>query len=126
MLPLLGARTTVRVRRWESGAYATSGEQAGEYVRGAKTIITIRAAIQPLSPSDLKLLPENERSTARLKMYAAVEPLLRTADAVGNEVADEVEYEGKWWLVGGRSSYPDGVIPLRHIRYVLRKPEVVQ
>jgi hypothetical protein len=59
-------RQTLLVKRRSVGAY----DIAGFYkVQGSHTTVTITASIQPVSGSDLILLPENRREEELLKLY---------------------------------------------------------
>ena len=59
-------RQSLSVRRKAEGAY----NDAGFYeVVGSDTMLSITASIQPISGSDLVLLPENRREEELIKLY---------------------------------------------------------
>ena len=59
-------RQTLTVKRRSVGAY----NNAGFYeVQSSNTTLTITASIQPITGSDLVLLPENRREEELLKLY---------------------------------------------------------
>ncbi len=90
---LLGAADIER-RRYAAGTW----DSTGSYVRGATTVGTISASVQPLNGKDTKSLEEGERASDWRKVYTAsdLEPVDQTegADAAGDRLLiDGLLYE---------------------------------
>ena len=73
--------------------------------------------VQPLTPDDLKALPEGERTIKRLKAFGKCK--LASADEFSGTPGDRLYYEGLWYECTSSNSW-DGT-PLAHYesRFVL-------
>lgn len=107
---MLGA-STYTVTRWAAGDYST-----GTFVPGAASQFEIEGSVQPLSGSDLLLLPEGERVRARCKMYSRSE--LKTASIKDQTPADRLSVEGRDLDVQSVSAFRNSG-SLSHFKYVL-------
>jgi len=107
---MLGAQAYI-VKRRAAGTYTN-----GTFVPGAESQISIKGSVQPLSGSELLLLPEGERVRAKCKMYS--HDGLKTASVNDATIADRV-------VVEGRDLEVHSVAPFRnegslsHFKYVL-------
>ena len=59
--------------------------------------IRIRASVQPARPVDLEFMPEEMRTRAAVRIYAA--KALRVSDDERGQKADRVLYQGEWYEV---------------------------
>lgn len=107
---MLGAQTYT-VKRHAAGDYST-----GAFVPGAESQFDVVGSVQPLSGSELLLLPEGERVRARCKMYSHDE--LKTASLTDKTLADRVVVEGRDLEVHSVSEFRNSGA-LSHFKYVL-------
>lgn len=83
--------------------------------RAADETLTVLASIQPMSQNRLQMAPEGLRSSHAIVIYADRTPELRAYQA-GGPPADEIEYDGRRYLIYSKDSWPPGV-PIPHIVY---------
>jgi len=107
---MLGASTYTVTRR-AAGNYST-----GTFVPGVESQFEIEGSVQPLSGSELLLLPEGERVRARCKMYSHAE--LKTASVKDKTLADRVGVEERDLEVHSVSEFRNSGA-LSHFKYVL-------
>lgn len=107
-------RQELTVKRRAEGAY----NDAGFYeVEGADTTLPIMASIQPVSGSDLVLLPENRREEELLKLYT--DTLLIGAEKGSPTNCDIVTIDGFDYEVVKVFPWKNNVIP--HYKVVVAK-----
>lgn len=107
-------RQPLIVKRRAEGSY----NDAGFYeVEGADTEVPILASIQPVSGSDLVLLPENRREEELLKLYT--DTLLIGAEKGNSTNCDIVTIDGFDYEVVKVFPWKNNVIP--HYKVVVAK-----
>lgn len=95
VIAAFGATAILPVTRRAAGTYS---EATGLFDQGAtEASFSIDAAIQPATPKDRELLPENERTKESIVVYS-VAPL-RTSDVSQGLEADVVTWEERTWRV---------------------------
>lgn len=89
----------------------------GEWVGGAETTFTIKAKVQPLRMTELKLFPESERNRSWVKVFiqedqSATLPAIRTAQqgTTNGHGADEFVWQGFTYRVMQDSNYNDSCL----------------
>jgi len=87
-----GLTQRVAVTRRGVGEYTD-----GVWVPGDDSTVYITAVVQNTSPKDMELVSENIRTESSIKLHTS--DYLRTADEVGANNADLINYKGKLWLV---------------------------
>ena len=107
-------RKLLTVKRRSEGAYNNSGFYN---VQGTDTTLTITASIQPVSGSDLVLLPENRREKEALKLYTNT--LLISAEKGNLRNCDIVTISGFDYEVVKVFPWKNNVIP--HYKVVVAK-----
>jgi len=66
----------------------------GRYVEGTKTVVeNVNASVQPLKPSEIKMLPEGRRNIESIKIYTELKMFI--SDEKNKRNASIVEYDGK-------------------------------
>lgn len=95
----LGAPTAISVSR-ASGSYSSA---TGNWTPGAATVFTADAHVQPATPKDLRMLPENERTIESIAIYTV--DGLRTSDVSTGQMADVVTWSGRTWRVRAVESW---------------------
>lgn len=98
-------RKRYTVRRFGRQEYGADG-----YGHAAYTDAEMLLNVQPLTPNELKALPEGERNTMRLKAYGS--DRLAAADEFGGTPGDRLFYNGLWHECTSSSSW-EGT-PLAH------------
>lgn len=107
MPPLLDSfAVPVTVERQQPGSRVD-----GAWQPGAVTTLLVRASVQHAGFKDLQLLPEGQRTTEAIRLYAESE--LRTVDETAGAAADVVLWNGKHyavehvqsWTLGGLSHW---------------------
>jgi hypothetical protein len=85
----------VAVRRYPN----PGGQVDGRWVDDEDTAqdLVVKAAVQPAKPSEIRELPEGQRTSSALKLYSEVE--LFTADERAQKRADRVQYGGRQYDV---------------------------
>ena len=96
----LGARV-VRVRSGV-GAYV-----AGRWVETSMSDRHVRAVVQPISPSDRRLLPEGMRTEDAITLFLRPAQTLAVehSSTSGASSADRVLVDGRWWRIVGEKSW---------------------
>lgn len=69
----------------------------GEYQKGSTTTLQVTGSLQPLTPRESALLPENERNKEAFKFYSEIELFPATED--GLRQADTMEINSEHFLV---------------------------
>lgn len=92
------------VKRISPGHY----DDAGDWVPGTETNLTLMMSIQPLRVDEMDALPEGRRNSRAVKIYSGDELLL--AEQTTGQNADLVTWQGKQWEVMGCDPYQMGVI----------------
>ena len=69
----------------------------GRFIEGKKETIEIMASVQPMMPSEIKMLPEGRRNFEGIKIYSDVK--LKVSDELNNKNASILEYDGKKYEV---------------------------
>ena len=87
----LGGTAAISVTRMAAGAYVD-----GVWTPGAPTVTAFDAVVQPSTPREVSLLPENQRSKEAITIYTV--DSLQTATPAGVE-ADLVAWSGRNWRV---------------------------
>lgn len=82
-------RRPLTVRRRSNGSYNDAGFFV---VSGPETILTIEASVQPLTGSDIRLLPEGRREEEMSRLYTDTPLLGSIKGSAGN--CDIVEIDG--------------------------------
>jgi|GEM_PF-4413887 len=81
----------------------------GEYQKGSTTALQVTGSLQPLTPRESALLPENERNREAFKFYSEVELFPATED--GLRQADIVEINDESFLVRSCERWRDVDLP---------------
>ena len=97
---ILGKETATRYR---FGAESRDPD-TGRTTKPTPTESVFRGSFQPLDGKERDALPEGVRASETLKVYTKSE--LRTADQHSNTPADEVEYNGRRFVVYAMDRYP--------------------
>jgi hypothetical protein len=79
---------TLSVERYGAGSWDT-----GVFVRGAKTDLSIEASVQPLTPNEVKILPEHRRDSESFKIYTETELLI--SNEINQTPSDVIIRNGK-------------------------------
>lgn len=104
---------TIQVIRSDGGAWVE-----GRYERGQERRLPAEAlSIQPLTPDEVRLLPEGRRTAESLKMY--LETPVRVSDEKAGTAADRIEHAGKTYEVLGVEDWSRTDIP--HYKAILVK-----
>lgn len=90
VLAAFGAASAVTLRRYAAGSYDAA---TGQWTSGAVTTSSVMAAVQPLGPRELELLPENERTIEAVGIYTR--SALLTSNVLTGQQADEIVWDGK-------------------------------
>lgn len=110
-------RRTLTVRRRADGNY-NQDDNAGFFeVEGEETTFTIEASVQPLSGSDIRLLPENRREEELTKIYTDSELRASEKGSAGN--CDIVVIKGRDYEVVTEFPWENNVI--NHFKYILSR-----
>lgn len=110
-------RRTLTVRRRADGNY-NQDDNAGFFeVEGEETTFTIQASVQPLSGSDIRLLPENRREEELLRIYTDTQLKAAEKGSAGN--CDIVEIGGIDYEVTNLFPWQNNAI--NHYKYILAK-----
>ena len=97
---ILGKQTATRYR---FGAESRDSD-TGRTIRPSPTTSAFRGSFQPLRGKEREALPEGVRASDTLKVYTKSE--LRTADQHTGTPADEVDYDGRRYVVYQVDRYP--------------------
>lgn len=90
----------------------------GNPKRGAESVITAVASIQPLTPNEVLQLPEARRTRESVKMYLTTKVM--TTDEKNQLAADRIRHEGKLYEVMSVANYAIGT-DLPHYKVVCVK-----
>ena len=113
---ILGKETATRYRYGQE----TRDPDTGRTITPAPTEEQIQGSFQPLNGKEREALPEGVRSSETLKVYTGVD--LRTADQHEGTPADEIEYDGRRFVVYQVDKWPK---LLDHYKALLiRKQEI--
>lgn len=88
----------------------------GVWVEESETTFTIKAKVQPLRLTELKIFPESERNRSWVKVFiqenqSVTLPAIRTAQqGVGGNGADEFDWQGFRYRVMQDSNYNDSCL----------------
>jgi hypothetical protein len=105
---------TVEVIRLDGGKW----NENGRYDKGTERRMPAAVvSIQPLTPDEVKLLPEGRRTAETLKMY--LETQVRASDEKAQTAADRIEHAGKLYEVFGVEDWSRTDIP--HFKVILVK-----
>uniref|UniRef100_A0A6M3M0V9 Head-tail joining protein n=1 Tax=viral metagenome TaxID=1070528 RepID=A0A6M3M0V9_9ZZZZ len=111
---ILGAQD-VTLHRYGIGSRGTDGR----FTRGAATVSTIQATVQPMNGKELSTLPEGDRTRRGIKLYTTTQ--LLTADQDAKRLSDRIIYQTETFEVRHVDQQPR-VIP--HYRaYAVRLDE---
>ena len=97
---ILGKETALRFRY----PMPTRDPDTGRTVRGSPISSTIRGSFQPLDGKEREALPEGVRQSETMKVYTKTN--LRTSDQNTNSPADEIEYDGRRFVVYQVDKWP--------------------
>lgn len=103
----------------------------GKYVPGETTTLTVMAAIQPLSPREIEMLPEGARTRARWALFCDPDqPPLQCTDLSNDTAADRVSWAGREFVVYQNGDWMAHQTGIPHYAYALLEvgadePEVV-
>lgn len=111
MIPFATELTVLRITTPESYDH-------GRLVPRGRTAITIQGSIQPMSPKDIKLLPEGRANTGSMVLYTESELRLPMPD--DTQQSDRVVNLGYLWEPV--SEEPWSVL-IPHRKYVLERRE---
>lgn len=107
---------------------AQGGYVDGDWVGAATSTFNVKAKIQPLKDTELKLFPESERNRSWLKLYIqeiqspTISALRCTQQGPNGWGADEFEWEGFSYIVMSDRNYNDSCID--HTRVFAARKEV--
>lgn len=81
----------------------------GFFEAGGEEDVEIEARVQPISPSERRLLPEGVRIEDALSIFT-LEPFIHEQSASnGGRAPDQFFRSGSWWQISGDSDYrPSG------------------
>jgi len=88
ILPAMGAPAAVTVKRRAVGSWAD-----GIFTRGAETLISMEAIVQPSGKKQLDKLPENERTRDAINVWTRAKLLISSVE--DQQAADVVTWNGK-------------------------------
>lgn len=94
VLATFGALAAVSVESRDPGGYDPS---TGRFLQAAAFTAPLECVVLPSQPNEIKQLPENERSTEAITLYALV-PLQSSNVALKRE-ADRVVWQGRTFKV---------------------------
>lgn len=97
---ILGKQTATRFRYGQE----TRDPDTGRTITPASTESSIRGSFQPLDGKEREALPEGVRQSETIKMYTKSD--LRTADQHEGTPADEIEYDGRRFVVYQADKWP--------------------
>ena len=97
---ILGKESAARYR---FGA-ETRDPDTGRTIKPTPTETIFKGSFQPLTGKERDALPEGVRTSEALKCYTKAD--LQTADQFAKTPADEVEYDGKRYVVVAVDRYP--------------------
>lgn len=89
-------RRDVTLKRRATGSYDQLTDVGFYKTTGSDTETTIKASVQPMSGSDMKLLPENRREEETLKIYTDTEIFsARKGNSTNADIIsiDSIDYE---------------------------------
>lgn len=113
----------VVISREAQGSYVN-----GYWVEGSTTTFNIKAKVQPLKDTELKLLPESDRNRSWLKMYIqeiqspTISAVRAAQQGVGGWGPDTLTWEGFTYEVMADRNYNDSCID--HTRVLCARIEV--
>ena len=90
----------------------------GEWITGTQTLSLVSASVQPITPEEMQLVPENRRIEARYTLYTDTELKAANQDAGIN--ADIVYIRSRMFEVLGCDYWRNNVI--NHYRVVVGYP----
>lgn len=96
---------SLEVRRKGMGYY----DNDGFWVTSPDTVIAVEANVQPMSDTDLMLLPESERTKEWIKIYSA-EQVREAKEGPSGWEADFVVWEGDVYRVMKSRHYVMGIL----------------
>jgi hypothetical protein len=89
VIDIVGLQTRkVTLTHYEPGEWVN-----GRYERGAPTVVQFNASVQPMTPNEMLLLPEGQRATETVKIYACSNAM-KVANISTGESGDLLEIEG--------------------------------
>ena len=113
----------VTVSREAQGSYVD-----GYWVEGSVTTFNVKAKVQPLKDTELKLFPESDRNRSWLKLYIqeiqspTISALRSAQQGVGGWGPDYFEWQGYKYEVMADRNYDDSIID--HTRVFAARVEV--
>jgi hypothetical protein len=107
--PFVQFHKPIDVLRKTAGAYVD-----GVWVEGEAQIVGIMGSLQPLRPTDLQLVPEGRRDSAKFRLYTD-QKLVTTKE--GSQNPDIVSIDDSDFEIIGEAIWQNGVIP--HNIYIL-------
>lgn len=102
-------RKPFTIKRTVAGAYVN-----GVYVEGAESTITIQASVQPISGTDMVVIPEGRRASDIVKIYTDSD-LFGQGDAGSGQSPDRLVYRGADYEISTKDPNQSDVI--NHYRY---------
>lgn len=108
-------RKPLVVKRKDSAP--TLNSSTGRYTESSESTISITASVQPLSRTDLEVLPEGKRQERAFKIYTDTQ--LFSADTATKKSGDLVVYEGIDYEVYSPLPWRNNII--NHYKYLIIK-----
>jgi len=78
----------------------------GRYIKGDKEVFNIDACIQPLTPNEIRLLPEHRRNSETIKIYT--NKRLFNSDEKNQIAGDIIEHDNKKYEIHEVSNWSIG------------------
>lgn len=94
IIAALGATEVVTITRRAAGAH---DEATGIWTPGASSTLEVDAVVQPVTPRDLQMLPEGERTKEAIALFTVA--ALVTSDVGSAVEADQVAWSSRTWRV---------------------------